>query len=112
MSEDHDDLDEAFQEECTAVSRELTEFAIEHGLNLDVQVTQCDHCGTDHIEEAWVWAKNDAGSLGVVYASFDLFTVHYDTNTEDEDAPCYEWDCEAIEEADLLISMLRARFEL
>lgn len=112
MSDDQDDLDEAFQQECTAVSRELTDFAAEHGFELDVQVIECENCQTNHIEEAWVWAKNGLGALGVVYASFDLYCVHFDTNVDDEEAPCYEWDCEAIEEADLLISMLRTRFDL
>lgn len=112
MSDDHDDLDEAFLAECTALSGALTQFAVERGFDLDVHVFQCDDCGTDHVEEGWVWAKNDAGAFGVVYVSFDLICVMLDTNENDEDAPWYEWDCERIEEADLLISMIKQRFDL
>lgn len=87
--------------------RLLTDLAVEHGWDLEVNVETCEECGEDNIDGGWSFG------IGYVWADPDGFIVMYDPEMSNPDADnTIMWHTREVEGVPLLVDMLLARFPM
>lgn len=85
--------------------RLLTDLAVEHGWDLEVEVVQCEECKEDSINGGWSFG------IGYIWADPDGFVVMYDPDTSNPDRDnTIMWHTREIEGVPLLVDMLLVRF--
>lgn len=109
MDEDEADVEAfaAWLAQREVHERLLTDLAVEHGWNLEVDVVNCEECGEDSIDGGWSFG------IGYVFADPDGFIIMYDPDMNDPNVDnTITWHTREVEGVPLLVDMLLAKFPM